>query len=152
MPNWCDTTYKIVGKREEVQSLCNLLTKLNSMKQPKVENGFGKLWLGCIVEELGEEWNKVACRGEVLDFNLSDDVLTIWQQTAWCEQVEFRHLLETKFPHMTLKDAINRVKKITGKSNITTEDEMMHALDLYMEDHADEDVFYSMHKFVVTDD
>ena len=25
-------------------------------------------------------------------------------------------------------------------------------LDLYMEDHADEDVFYSMHKFVVTDD
>lgn len=46
----------------------------------------------------------------------------------------------------------NRVKKITGKSNITTEDEMMHALDLYMEDHADEDVFYSMHKFVVTDD
>jgi hypothetical protein len=29
---------------------------------------------------------------------------------------------------------------------------MMHALDLYMEDHADEDVFYSMHKFVVTDD
>jgi hypothetical protein len=51
-----------------------------------------------------------------------------------------------------LEDAINRVKKITGESNITTEDEMMHALDLYMEDHADEDVFYSMHKFVVTDD
>ena len=53
---------------------------------------------------------------------------------------------------LTLEDAISRVKKITGKSNITTEDEMMHALDLYMEDHADEDVFYSMHKFVVTDD
>ena len=192
MPNLCETVYKIAGKQEEVQSLFNLLTKLNNMKQPKVENGFGKLWLGCIVEELGEEWNKVACRGEVLDFNLSDDVLTIWQQTAWCEQAGFRHLLETKFPHikvfyreeecgmdiyytndhtghyfpekyfldsyddpeyfMTLKDAINRVKKITGKSNITTEDDMLHALDLYMEDHVDEDIFYSMHKFTVGDD
>jgi hypothetical protein len=53
---------------------------------------------------------------------------------------------------MTLEDAINRVKEITGKSNITTEDDMLHALDLYMEDHVDEDIFYSMHKFTVGDD
>lgn len=54
--------------------------------------------------------------------------------------------------NLSLEDAINRVKKITGKSNITTEDDMLHALDLYMEDHEEDDIFYSMHKFTVGDD
>lgn len=194
MPNWCSTCYKIVGKKEEVQAIYDVLTTLNNQPQKQVESDFGKLWLGCIVTYLGGDWEKIYCRGEVTSFEMSDDVLTIDQETAWSEQSEFRHFLETKYPHIkvfyieeecgwdvyctndhtghyfpqrylldsccdkpeyftNLQQAIRRVREITGRRDINTEEDMMHALDLYMEEHEnDNNNFYCMHKFEVVDD
>lgn len=103
MPNWCDTTYKCVGKKEDIQSLHKTLEQLRAMKKPFVKNGFGNLWLGCVVNILGGKWEDVRCRGEIIDFSMDgDDILVISQSTAWCEQEEFRYFLERHYPGMKI--------------------------------------------------
>ena len=103
MPNWCDTTYKCVGKKEDIQSLHKTLEQLQAMKKPFVKNGFGNMWLGCVVNILGGKWEDVRCRGEIIDFSMDgDDILVISQSTAWCEQEEFRHFLERHYPGMKI--------------------------------------------------
>lgn len=102
MPNWCDTTYKCVGKKEDIQSLHKTLAQLRAMKKPFVKNGFGNLWLGCVVNILGGKWEDVRCRGEIIDFSIDGDILVIFQSTAWCEQEEFRYFLEQHYSGMKI--------------------------------------------------
>lgn len=98
MPNWCDTTYKCVGDIKEVNALHKVIKDLEKRKTPLVKNGFGKLWLGCVISKLGYDWEKLRCRGEITDYWLEDGILTIFQTTAWCEQEGFREAIECKFP------------------------------------------------------
>lgn len=100
MPNWCETTYKCVGEPKEVRSLYNAIKKNDKRKTPRVKNGFGNLWLGCIIDQLGGDWNKYQCRGEITYYEIEKDasMLTIYQETAWCEQEGFRHFIQEKFP------------------------------------------------------
>lgn len=98
MPNWCETTYKCVGDKEQIKSLYGILKKITRRKKQKISNGFGKLWLGELVNELGFDWERYRCRGEITDFNLQDGILTINQETAWCEQEGVRQAIEQKFP------------------------------------------------------
>lgn len=98
MPNWCDTTYKCVGEKKEVESLYNLIQQMENTDKSIVENGFGKMWLGNLVILLGCDWKEYRCRGEIYSYMLEHDVLTICQSTAWCEQEGVRHAIEEKFP------------------------------------------------------
>ena len=98
MPNWCDTTYKCVGDLKEVRSLYKTLKANDKRKRPRVKNGFGTMWLGCIIDALGEDWEQFRCRGAITDYGLDGNVLTIYQYTAWCEQEGFRECIEKKFP------------------------------------------------------
>ena len=104
MPNWCFTTYKIVGDIKEIHDLNNKLMKLDNMKEPLVPNGFGNLWLGCLVKILGGDVEKVYCRGDITEFsyNEEDDVLTIDTQTAWAEMEEVRHFIENVYPGLKI--------------------------------------------------
>ena len=72
MPNWCSTTYKCVGDEEEIKSLHEILETIRHRKEPKTPNGFGHLWLGELVTELGFNWEELKCRGEIIDFELYD--------------------------------------------------------------------------------
>ena len=104
MPNWCFTTYKIVGDIKEIHDLNNKLMKLDNMKEPLVPNGFGNLWLGCLVKILGGDAEKVYCRGDITEFsyNEENDVLTIDTQTAWAEMEEVRHFIEKVYPGLKI--------------------------------------------------
>lgn len=102
MPNWCDTTYKCVGEQKDIQSLHKTLAQLRAMKKPFVKNGFGNMWLGCVVNILGGKWEDVRCRGEIIDFSMDGDILVISQSTAWCEQEEFRYFLEQHYSGMKI--------------------------------------------------
>ena len=62
MPNWCSTAYAIEGDAQEIKKLYELMKNLQERKEPSVENGIGTSWLGCLVDALGEDWNKVSCR------------------------------------------------------------------------------------------
>lgn len=98
MPNWCDTTYKCVGDPKEVRELHEVLERMNNRKEPIHPNGFGNLWLGELVIELGFDCEKYRCRGEITYYDYDEGMLTICQMTAWCEQEGVREAIQTKFP------------------------------------------------------
>lgn len=95
MPNWSDTTYRATGDPKGISRLYKTLQKMNRRKNPKINNGFGNMWLGELVNELGGNWEKIRCRGEITYFDKnSDETLSIYMSCAWCEQEETRHFLE----------------------------------------------------------
>lgn len=98
MPNWCDCTYKCVGDLKEVKSLYKILKYIDRRKTSIEKNGFGKWWLGNLVTKLGSNWEKYRCRGEITYYELNNNILTICQSTAWCEQEGVRNIIEEKFP------------------------------------------------------
>ena len=65
MPNWCSTSYVFEGKKEEIADLHKKLQSLTKLPQPLVENGYGKLWLGCVITLFGGDWSMINCRGDI---------------------------------------------------------------------------------------
>ena len=98
MPNWSDTVYKCIGDPKEVRSLYKIIKANDKRKTSRVKNGFGTLWIGNIIDALGEDWEKLRCRGEIIGYHIENNLLTIYQSTAWCEQEGFRECIEKKFP------------------------------------------------------
>ncbi len=99
MPNWASCAYVFKAKdQEQAKDLYEKIDSLAKMEKPLVENGFGKLWMGCLVNLLGGDWDKVYCRGEIIDYNLTDDLVSLSCETAWDEMPEFRHFLEQQNP------------------------------------------------------
>lgn len=99
MPNWTMTTYAFEGTEAQVNELNEKIEELGQMEKPFVENGFGNLWLGCLVNYLGGDWNKIYCRGEILSHQITkSNVLFIDCECAWDELPEFRHFLEKRYP------------------------------------------------------
>ena len=102
MPNWAYTSYRIVGKKEEVQDLYSKIQQLQNMEEPLEPNGFGNLWLGCLVTILGGDWNKIYCRGHIIEFSLDDGILSINTETAWSEMQEVRQFLQQTYPSLKI--------------------------------------------------
>ena len=102
MPNWAYTSYRIVGKKEEVQDLYSKIQQLQNMEEPLEPNGFGNLWLGCLVTILGGDWNKIYCRGHIIDYSLDDSVLSIDTETAWSEMQEVRQFIQQIYPSLEI--------------------------------------------------
>lgn len=71
---------------------------MEKRKTSILSNGFGKMWLGNLVHKLGGNWKELRCRGEITEFSLDGNVLTINQETAWCEQEGVRQIIEKTYP------------------------------------------------------
>ena len=103
MPNWCYTQYKIIGKKDEVQDLYSKIQQLQNLEEPLEPNGFGNLWLGCLVTILGGNWKDIYCRGKIIDFSLDDDsIMSIDTETAWSEMQEVRQLIQQIYPSLEI--------------------------------------------------
>lgn len=98
MPNWCDVEYKCVGDSKEVRLLHKALKYIDKRKTSIIKNGFGKWWLGNLVDRLGGDWTTFDCRGKITDYGLDGNVLTINHYTAWCEQSRLRETIKQAFP------------------------------------------------------
>lgn len=98
MANQSDVVYKCIGDPKEVRSLYKIINANDKRKTSRVKNGFGTLWIGNIIDALGEDWEKLRCRGEIIGYHIENNLLTINQSTAWCEQEGFRECIEKKFP------------------------------------------------------
>lgn len=107
MPNWCITTYKIVGEsREELQDLHTKLTALWDISQqyndacskarlndeplpeppPEIVDSDCSLFLGTIVKAFGGDWEKVYCRGWIASIDpLNEECFYFLTETAWGE-------------------------------------------------------------------
>lgn len=102
MSNLAFTQYKIKGSESEVAALHKTIQDLAERKESLLPNGFGKLWLGNLVHVLGGDWEKIYCRGHILDYSLENGILKINTETAWGECSETRHFLQTKFPSLEI--------------------------------------------------
>lgn len=100
MPNWCYTSYTFVGEEKELKELHNIMIGLEERNEPLVENGFGKSWLGCLVEALGKNWRDVWCRGDWNNLELSADTLKFTTETAWSAADEVMTLICEKYPSL----------------------------------------------------
>lgn len=99
MPNWCNTSYKFVGDKEEVADLYNKLQSLNDMPEPLVENGFGKLFLGCVVNLFGGDWKEIYCRGEIDYMEIcGDSMIQLSTMTAWGDVPEVWDFVCKNYP------------------------------------------------------
>ena len=98
MANWAFTQYKIRGREDEVTALHQTIKDLEQREESLLPNGFGKLWLGNLVHALDGDWEKIYCRGEILDYSLDDGILTMNTETAWGEMSDTRHFVMSKFP------------------------------------------------------
>ena len=123
MPNWCFTEYRCCGKKGELVDLKEKIDHLNSLPEPLVENGFGKLWCGCLVSLLGGDWNEIFCRGEIVDYGFFGCTLNISVMSAWSQLEEWRKFLKTKYPNIQIyyrseepSEIIYETNDVDGKS------------------------------------
>ena len=98
MPNWCYTCYKVFGDKEQINKLYSAIKEMDEQETPRIENGFGNLWLGCLVDYFGGNYEDIKCRGEITEYEMQEDVLRICTETAWCELNEVRKFLENVLP------------------------------------------------------
>lgn len=102
MPNWCNTAYKIIGNKEEIADLYKKLQELEAMQTPLVENGFGNLWLGCLVSLFGGDPDQIYCRGEIDYMELfGDEMIQLSTTTAWGDMPEVWDLVCEKYTSLS---------------------------------------------------
>ena len=92
MPNWCKTTYKVTGKKENVDFLAFTLMGLHKERKHDLAD---------LVKEMGGDASEISCRGEWSfedeDFPVYEGVLSFETMTAWCEMADWRHFVEERF-------------------------------------------------------
>lgn len=104
MPNWAYTIYIVRGDEEEVARLQQVIKDLDIRAESLLPNGFGKLWMGNLVHVLGGDWEKVYCRGKILDYDMmADGVLRFDVESAWGELDEVRALILSRFPKLDIR-------------------------------------------------
>lgn len=193
MANSAEVTYKCVGDKKQIRALYNTLDNLNNRNTPVVDNGWGLLWLGCVITKLGGNWKDYSCRGVIVDFYMDGDVLVIDQETAWDEQTEFRFFLNDTYPDIeiyyreeepgcelyatndssgiyfpdryyldccgngeseyyeTIEPAAKDVQDIVEHPVEPTVEAIQKALEDYVKEHEDEDLYYAFHEYQITD-
>lgn len=104
MPNWAYTIYIVRGDGEEVGRLHQVIKELDDRAESLLPNGFGKLWMGNLVHVLGGDWEKVYCRGEILDYDMTaEGALRFDVESAWSELDEVRALILSRFPKLDIR-------------------------------------------------
>ena len=101
MPNWCCTAYTVTGDTQEVKALYEMMKGLEEQGEATLVSDFGKTWLGCLVDALGEDWHNVQCRGHWDGLNFDGRILTFWTLTAWAACNGVFELIKQKFPSLS---------------------------------------------------
>ena len=94
----------IVGDRRQMKSLYGKMLRLQSRKEPLVENGFyhPKRWLGNLVTRLGADWHDVYCRGTWDYLKLDSKSLYFFTETAWQAPFEVLQLIQKVYPGLEI--------------------------------------------------
>jgi len=105
MPNWCSTTYRFRGSREELDLLSKKIVEWTSSSTMKTD--FGDPWLGNIVIGAGfkdridnaDPSQNIRCRGTLTDISdISCDnnggfSFDLWTETAWVPMAKMWELV-----------------------------------------------------------
>lgn len=119
MPNWCMTTYKLVGDKEEIADLYKKLEALQTIhtahyfeccecyKENKpmpetppelIESTYIYLFLGSIIKCFGGDYKEVRCSGAMNFIELlEDNVIKLDAETEWRDMPEVWDLVVSKY-------------------------------------------------------
>ena len=110
MPNWCSTSYQIVGKQQNVDKLFKELQKVLRTDRSDEKDNTSFLpdssWLGYVVSDiLGIDHEKecIPCRGNIdymeeqMNDNESFAYFALSTETAWTDCRKLFYLLSVKF-------------------------------------------------------
>ena len=95
MPNWCSTTYYVIGEKENLKDLKDTLDKIAFEHK-------GTVWMGDLLKSRGIDPEKqgIYCRGWVEDYNYYEDSsnqLEMYIDYAWDEIPDMRYFIEEEF-------------------------------------------------------
>lgn len=103
MPNWAYTQYRVVGDREQLCRLYDIMNELENTPEPGLhESDFGSSWLGNLVIKLGGKHEDIYCRGFWCNLCFDDEALSFDIESAWSELSETRKFIEKHFPGIKL--------------------------------------------------
>lgn len=92
----------IEGDKKDIETLNNAMIELENMDEPLVPNGFGKRWIGCLVNKLGGDWEEVGCRGEWHLVELEGETLRISTESAWAPPLRTFRFIKSKLPSLKM--------------------------------------------------
>ena len=100
MPNWALGKYVCVGEKGEIQKLYDIMSAID--KEHIQKNGgknFGYNWFGDLVTALGEDVEKIYCRGYWSNLHIERETeLHYYTESAWDRCNEVDTMLRAKFP------------------------------------------------------
>ncbi len=103
MPNWCFTEVRIHSENKEtLAELNSKMEELENMKEPLVENDFGKRWLGCLVTALGGDPDECEARGEWNSRTFDGKEIQYQAQEAWAHKYLVDLLIMEKYPDLKI--------------------------------------------------
>lgn len=102
MPNWSETSYVLVGDKEQLDALYCRMSDLENMSEPIVPGGVVMTRLRCLVSSLGGDPGKVYCRGSWYDLNRDADSLSFNCQHAWSRPMEVEDLIQMVYPDIDI--------------------------------------------------
>ena len=102
MPNLCFTDVRVTGPRGQVEKLYLMMKGLEEMKMPLAENDFGTRWYGNLVHLLGGDYQKIDCRGNWAELQMSSSVLKWVDMSAWGPVIDVLGLIERMFPGLNV--------------------------------------------------
>ena len=96
MANMASTSYRIVGKKEDLQKIYDLWYEFETKKRKPIEKGSDGNWEGNIALALGIDIEKKYLRGWIETCEFDGDMLKIEAEEAW-GVTDFRHCLTESF-------------------------------------------------------
>lgn len=153
MPNWCFTSYSLVGSNEDTKAAYDALHKVEqTTRTGNFEPGTffpNSRWLGYVViDVLGKEWNEIQCRGTFEELDLckrgDQSAVEFCTETAWAPCDELMEALAAKFNLSLNYFAQESGNVLYCKAN--PDDVFPETLHYYSDD--DEDNFESLSGFL----
>lgn len=99
MANMASTSYRIVGKKEDLQKIYDLWKKFSSKQRPPMQNAADPDWEGNIILALGGDIEDKCLRGFIQTCEFDGDILNIEAEEAW-SVTDFRICLTQHFENI----------------------------------------------------
>ena len=100
MANCSFAAFVIEGDKKQMDELHSIMKSLKEMDEPRIKNGYGKTWLGCLLDAIGVDWSKVYCRGTYTDLEYNGKI-TFNVESDWEPCTEVFDAILKKFPSLS---------------------------------------------------
>lgn len=93
MSNWCSTNITFYSEKKDPIVLLEAVLRDLEENPSRVENDFGNLWLGNVLDIHGIDWHNEPCRGKITRFDEVEEKAGYWtleveQEDAWEPKTE----------------------------------------------------------------